>query len=423
MIARAILVSALGAVVVAAGAAHTQTVASELSFTLRLRGTYAKAAVCVAETSNLSRARRLTGLGEKTQGAWSPDGSEFALADWDPPSGGIRVLRADGGGGRLATRPLANELDSAPAWSPDGARIAFARYVFYTPGVDYGRAGVWVTGPGLQGERQISPRFAGTLDWAPTGDLIAADVGGEFITDVDLLRPTGGVERTIRVGYGTPFDDGVSWSPDGTRLALGGGLIVDRNGNETGRYAPSTGTGLVVRLPAWSPDGASVAYVRALRFQSARTNVWLLGYGDLYLGPVTGGAPVRLTATSGIGEDAPAWRRGESSASGTAQPCIVRGSARRDVFRGTLLDDLVDAGAGNDVVYGAGGNDFAVGGAGADVLVGGPGRDEVWGEAGNDRFSTRDRTRDSVRGGFGRDRAWVDRRLDWVFGVERVYAR
>jgi Ca2+-binding RTX toxin-like protein len=93
------------------------------------------------------------------------------------------------------------------------------------------------------------------------------------------------------------------------------------------------------------------------------------------------------------------------------------------VLRGTPFDDLVDAGGGNDLVFGAGGNDFTVGGAGGDVLVGGPGRDWLWGEAGNDRFSARDRNRDSILGGLGADRATVDRRLDTVLGVERVFAR
>lgn len=56
------------------------------------------------------------------------------------------------------------------------------------------------------------------------------------------------------------------------------------------------------------------------------------------------------------------------------------------------------------------------------MLVGGPGSDWLWGEAGNDRFSTRDRNRDSILGGYGNDRASTDRRLDTVLGVERVFA-
>jgi RTX calcium-binding nonapeptide repeat (4 copies)/WD40-like Beta Propeller Repeat len=424
MVARFVLLSALLVIGVSAGRANTQPPASELSFTVLLRAAATKAAVCVAQTSDLSRARRISGLAESSTGDWSPDGQALAVADGDPPKGGIHVLGADGGGVQMATRPRANELDSAPTWSPDGMQIAFVRYAFFARGgADYGRAGVWVTALDSRAERQLSRRLAGTLDWSPTGDLIAADVGGEFKTDIDLVRPSGGIERTIRVGSAASFDDGTSWSPDGTRLAVGDGLVVDRSGNEVGRYAPAPGRDYVLRLPAWSPDGDSVVYVRALTWVAARTNVRVIGLGDLYLGSVTGRDPVRLTATTGTSESAPAWRPSAPDGAGRNQPCVLRGTARRDVLRGTALDDLIDAGAGNDVVYGAGGNDFAVGGTGGDVLVGGPGRDWLWGEAGNDRFRARDRNRDSILGGLGGDRATVDRRLDTVLGVERVFAR
>jgi dipeptidyl aminopeptidase/acylaminoacyl peptidase len=424
MVARFVFLSALVVVGVSAGHANTQPSAAELSFTVRLRAAVTKAAVCVAQTTDPNRARRLTGLAESSTGDWSSDGQTLAVADGDPPKGGIHLYTADGSGTRAATRPRPNELDSAPTWSPDGTQIAFVRYVFFARGgADYGRAGVWVTALDSRAERQLSRRLAGTLDWSPTGDLIAADVGGEFKSDIDLVRPSGGVERTIRVGSAASFDDGASWSPDGTQLAVGDGLVVDRSGNEVGRYAPAPGRDYVLRLPAWSPDRDSVVYVRALTWVAARTNVRVTGLGDLYLGSVTGRDPVRLTATAGTDESAPAWRTSTSGAAGRAQPCILRGTSRRDVLRGTPFDDLVDAGGGNDLVFGAGGNDFAVGGAGGDVLVGGPGRDWLWGEAGNDRFSARDRNRDSILGGFGGDRATVDRRLDTVLGVERVFAR
>ena len=49
------------------------------------------------------------------------------------------------------------------------------------------------------------------------------------------------------------------------------------------------------------------------------------------------------------------------------------------------------------------------GGAGHDVLIGGPG---------NDTLSAWDGTPDTVDGGPGRDRGWVDRTLDTVRSVE-----
>jgi dipeptidyl aminopeptidase/acylaminoacyl peptidase len=416
------LLCALVATGISAADAGTHPSAPELSFSVRLHGNVAKAAICVAPTPGLRPARRMTRLAMESTGAWSPDGRALAVADGDPPRGGIRVVDADGRGGRLATQPRANELDSAPTWSPDGTRIAFSRYVFFGRHVDYGRAGVWVATLGAHGERQISKRFAGSLDWSPDGGLIAADVGGELNTEVQLLRPSGGLEQSIRVGE-IAFEHGVSWSPDGRRLAVGGGVVIDRNGNEVGRYAPLSGNDVVVNSPAWSPDGESVAYVRARSWSNARTNVRVHGNGDLYLGSVDGRAPVRLTATARIDETTPAWRA-MAGAAGKPQPCMLTGTPGGEVLRGTRLDDLIDARGGDDTVYGAGGNDFVAGGAGRDVLVGGPGRDWLWGETGNDRFLARDRERDSILGGAGRDRARVDRGLDAVMGVEDVsYAR
>ena len=420
MIIRVGLLSALVATGIPAAHVETQPAASELSFTVHVQSDAGKAAICVAPTPELDPARRMTRVAQESTGDWSPDGQALAVADGDPPKGGIRIVHADGSGSGIATRPRPNELDSAPTWSPDGTRIAFARYVFFARGVDYGRMGVWVAVPRSRQERQISTHFAGSLDWSPSGDLIAADIGGESSTDVLLLRAGGGLERTIHVGRRAPFGDGVTWSPDGRRLALGDGLVIDLSGNDAGRYAPVSSSDFVIRSPAWSPDGDSVAYVRARNRIDARTNIRVLGNGDLYLGPIGGRAPVRLTATPRISEAAPAWRASASGGAGKRQQCVLTGTARRDLIRGTRLDDLIDAGAGDDVVNGAGGNDFAAGGAGSDVLVGGPGRDWLWGEAGKDRFRTRDRNRDSIIGGLGDDRAWIDRRLDAVLGVEHV---
>jgi hypothetical protein len=82
------------------------------------------------------------------------------------------------------------------------------------------------------------------------------------------------------------------------------------------------------------------------------------------------------------------------------------------VFGGFTGNELL-GGRGNDVVSGAGGSDSLVGGSGNDVLRGG---------RGTDFFDVRDRARDHVYGGGGRDRAEVDA-VDLLHGVERVANR
>jgi hypothetical protein len=210
-----------------AGLAKSGTPGAELSFTVG-SGSIDYSAVCVGSASAVRQARRMTGLFPYLSARWSPDGAMLAADVWRTGDNAIRFLRADGTPAGRATRPLADERDALPAWSPDGNTLAFER--------QFGaRAGIWLTSGGV--ERRISPRHAYALDWSPTGDLIAIDVGGEFDNVIELIRPSGELVRRIEVPRVASFEDGVSWSPEGARLALGGGVIVDRNGNRVGRYA------------------------------------------------------------------------------------------------------------------------------------------------------------------------------------------
>jgi Ca2+-binding RTX toxin-like protein len=116
--------------------------------------------------------------------------------------------------------------------------------------------------------------------------------------------------------------------------------------------------------------------------------------------------------------------------------CTVIGRARADRIIGTTGDDVICGLGGNDVIAGGGGidiidgangNDRLTGGSGGDKLMGlrgndklngnagndrvggGAGKDVIRGAAGKDRLSARDRRRDVVDGGKGRDRATIDR--------------
>jgi hypothetical protein len=127
------------------------------------------------------------------------------------------------------------------------------------------------------------------------------------------------------------------------------------------------------------------------------------------------------------------------------EPCTICGTARDDVLVGTPGRDVFYGLGGNDVIHGFGGNDVIYGDAGADKLYGGPGNDTIEGGKGNDlvqgdggadrltggkgkdrvlggkgadTLNTKDRNRDLVKGGPGRDRGRVDTRLDSVTGVE-----
>jgi hypothetical protein len=63
---------------------------------------------------------------------------------------------------------------------------------------------------------------------------------------------------------------------------------------------------------------------------------------------------------------------------------------------------------GNDLLRGNRGADFVFAGGGDDGIDGGRGRDSLYGDRGDDTFWSRDGFRDSLYGGFGKDRAHRD---------------
>ncbi len=123
---------------------------------------------------------------------------------------------------------------------------------------------------------------------------------------------------------------------------------------------------------------------------------------------------------------------------GTAGNDVICGRGGNDVIRGRGGHDLILGGAGNDRVYGGAGNELILGGPGDDRLYGEGGKDELRGERGNDTLTggagadvlvagigadvlyARDRVRDSVNGGTGRDRARVDA-IDRLRSIERRF--
>jgi Tol biopolymer transport system component len=152
-------------------------------------------------------------------GSFSPDGSKVVYGS----GGDLHVVNVDGsdprkiaGGGGLLT---------SPSWSPDGSRIAF---------IDYGEEG--------------SPEPAGI-----------------YVIDPD------GTDRQVLVDGGELGEDpswGLSWSPDGTRIAFGVGTPSPGNGQGRIYLVNADGSGPQevvvpgeVSWPVWSPDGSRLAFV------------------------------------------------------------------------------------------------------------------------------------------------------------------
>ena len=181
--------------------------------------------------------------------SWSPDDAQlvFERLEWGrgrPRSRGMyRVDAAGGGLRRLAA-------GRAPAWSPAGTRIAFVR------GKD-----VYVIDPDGTGETKLTATerpTAGPLSWSPDSTRIAVSRGG----DIYFVRADGTGET--RLTTSPHAEDQPAWSPNGAKIAF-----VDESSSSPGiNVVNADGTG-AMRLtnisdtaPAWSPDSSRVAFIR-----------------------------------------------------------------------------------------------------------------------------------------------------------------
>lgn len=185
--------------------------------------------------------------GRENQVAFSPDGNQIAFV-WNGPHGDntdIYVKLVDAETPLRLTTHQAEDLN--PVWSPDGRHIAFLRQ---------------------------------------TAD------SSEFY----LVPVLGGAERKVATifPYQVPSDGNSSYfSPDGKSLAIPDRtaaseplslyLLSLETGEKRQLTAPPAGVGDY--CPAFSPDGKWLAFTRSPRWST----------DDLYVIPLTGGEPKRLT--------------------------------------------------------------------------------------------------------------------------------
>jgi polyisoprenoid-binding protein YceI len=155
--------------------------------------------------------------------------------------------------------------DVTPALSPDGTHVAFARRS--APGLQ--RFQIWTARADGTGARRRS-RTAGSDDspgWSRDGTAIAFTC----FTDTDHICRVGADGRDRRtLTHGDHYDSGPAYSPrDGTIAFSRDGHLALRHPD--GRVTLLThGRRTRDTLPAWSPDGRRLAFVRgdAIRDQT-----------------------------------------------------------------------------------------------------------------------------------------------------------
>lgn len=197
-----------------------------------------------------------TGLTNLTKGsaaaevapAWSPDGRKIAFTDTHD----IYVMNRDGTGrAKLTDLPLAKTASaSVVGWSPEGSRIAFV--TICCEGTDQ-LGQIWIMQ--ADGSRLSALTEGVSASWSPDGTRLA--VGDPTVRGIVLVQADGtGETPLVRNGFEP------AWSPDGARIAFansGGTGIETIHPDGTGRMALTSGPSLDV-TPVWSPDGSKIAF-------------------------------------------------------------------------------------------------------------------------------------------------------------------
>ena len=179
-----------------------------------------------------------------------------------------------------------------PAISPDGAQIAFS-----WDGPQEDNYDIWVKLVGAGEPLQLTTNPAPDLNpvWSPDGRYLAFTREGEG-SGIYLVGALGGAERKLaEIFPQRPVHMlSLSYSPDGRYLAVAdktaaaGPWRVFLIAVETGDKRPLTSPPAASygdECPAFSPDGKSLAFGRTLGF----------GAKDIYIVPVAGGEPRRIT--------------------------------------------------------------------------------------------------------------------------------
>jgi dipeptidyl aminopeptidase/acylaminoacyl peptidase len=245
--------------------------------------------------------RQLTRLGARINSySWSPDGEWIAFAGDRFGTYDIWKVRVeDGSVHRLSTDA---RYEVFPSWTPDSDEILFVR--LDERWVDHDVIRITADGhdprPVVSDRDFFDYRAGGTFGHpmvSPDGSTVLFRSHRSGWINYWLVPLDGGEPRQVAAEEADQAE--ASWSPDGTRIAFTSntngthslkvvaaatGLRAQDSEDTTVRALVSPDEGVVAN-PQWSPDGDRISFTLQTPTEPA----------DLFVVPVTGGEPVRIT--------------------------------------------------------------------------------------------------------------------------------
>ena len=239
--------------------------------------------------------------------SWSPDGQRIVFSRQTNEGVGrsrLFTMKANGSDQRrLIADPPANLQDEGlPAWSPAGDLI-----VFTAP--DYTKcfpSAIWGIKPDGSGLHRID--VPGFTAYAPIftpdgrkivfygGRLACGDTPATQDPGIWMIDPAGSEPQRLTAGDILPYSNGLSFSPDGKRMAVtladGSLYTVRTDGSELTRLTQD-----LAFDPDWSGTGTAIFFQTGTAFDN--TAIYRLS-----LPPVA--PPIALTAPGG-GDGEPDW--------------------------------------------------------------------------------------------------------------------